>query len=132
MTKKQFQSGIERLLISAMGAFCMAEIAAVNSYPDHVQHWRDEVDRIVSIDLVFFVLSSETTRFNKRAVVTQIMTEYDSVEDFRRFLRGAKKLLTIRYLKNSNADLRLPDVKRSRKAFWQMVSEAVNLALQEA
>src|SRR5438105_11137712 len=104
MTRQYFQNGIERFLISGIGSFCMAEIADANGYPDHTQHWRSEVDRIVFIDFVFFIISSVTTRFDRRAALAKVVANYDSAENFRRSLFGAKRLLAIRYLKNPNAD----------------------------
>jgi hypothetical protein len=109
----------------------MAEVATANDYPDHAQDGRGAIDRIVFIDLVFFIINSEATRFDKRAALAKTMADYDSAQDFRRLLLGARKLLAAPYLTNPNADLKLPDVETSRKAFWQMVSEAVELALQK-
>ena len=62
MTRKNFQDCIEEFLISAMGWHCMAEIAAANSYPDYIHRWRDEVERILFIDLSFFISSATTKK----------------------------------------------------------------------
>jgi hypothetical protein len=43
MTRKNFQNRVEGFLIGAMGWHCMAEVAAANGYPDHIQKWRGEV-----------------------------------------------------------------------------------------
>src|SRR2546428_170057 len=111
MTPQYFQDGLERLLISGIGSFCMAEIANANGYPDQTRHWRSEVDRIVFIDFVFFIISSETTRFDRRAALAKTVANYDSTENFRRFLLAAKRLLATRYLKNPNANLKLPNAE---------------------
>jgi hypothetical protein len=44
----------------------------------------------------------------------------------------ARKALAVRYLRQPQADLKLPDAETSRNAFWLTVSEAVSLALEES
>jgi hypothetical protein len=105
MTRKNFQNGVEGFLISAMGWHCMAEIAAANSYPDHIHRWRDEVERILFIDLSFFISSVTTkTAFDRRRAINEIVAEYSSAETFHASLFIASKNLAARYLKRPRAD----------------------------
>lgn len=132
MTRKDFQNRVEGFLISAMGWHCMAEVAAANGYPDHIQYWRGEVERIIFVDLSFFISSVTTkTGFDRRRAINEIIAEYDSAKTFQASLLIARKNLAARYLERPYADLKLPDVEPSRNAFWLMVSEAVELALEE-
>ena len=67
MTRKNFQNRVEGFLVSAMGWQCMAEVAAANGYTDHIHRWRGEVERIIFIDLSFFISCVTTkTAFDKR------------------------------------------------------------------
>ena len=132
MTRKNFQNRVEGFLISAMGWHCMAEVAAANGYPDHIQHWRGEVERIIFIDLSFFIISVTTkTAFDKRQAMNELIAEYDSAKTFQASLLMARKNLSARYLKRPRAGLKLPDVEQSRNAFWRMVSGTVEFALEE-
>ena len=132
MTRKNFQNRVEGFLISAMGWHCMAEVAAANGYPDHIQHWRGEVERIIFIDLSFFIISVTTkTAFDKRQAMNELIAEYDSAKTFQASLLMARKNLAARYLKRPRADLKLPDVEQCRTAFWQMVSGTVEFTLEE-
>jgi len=49
MTRKDFKNSVEGFLIGPMVWYCMAEVAAANDYPDHIQRWRGEVERIISV-----------------------------------------------------------------------------------
>src|ERR1700722_7396354 len=108
MTRKNFQNRVEGFLIGAMGWYCMAEVAAANSYPDHIQHWRGEVERIIFIDLSFFIISATTKpSFDKRRAINELIAEYDSPKTFQALLLIAMKNLAARYLKRPRADLKL-------------------------
>ena len=132
MTRKDFQSRVEDFLIGAMGWHCMAEVAAANGYPDHIQHWRGEVERIIFIDLSFFIISATTKpSFDKRRAISELLAEYNSPKAFQASLLMATKNLAARYLKRPRAGLKLPDVEQSRNAFWRMVSGTVEFALEE-
>jgi len=133
LTRRDFQTRVESFLISAMGWHCMAEVAAVNGYPDHIQHWRGEVERIIFIDLSFFISSVTTkTEFDKRRAINELIAQYDSAKTFQASLLMARKNLAARHLKRPYANLKLPDPEPNRDAFWLMVSEAVMLALEES
>jgi hypothetical protein len=132
MTRKDFMNRVEYFLISAMGWHCMAEVAAANGYLDYIQEWRDEVERIIFIDLSFFIISATTkSSFDKRQVINEIIAEYNSAKTFQASLLMATKNVAARYLKRPRADLKLPDVESSRNAFWRMVSETVEFTLEE-
>ena len=131
-TRKDFKSRVEYFLIGAMGWHCMAEVAAANGYPDHIQHWRGKVVRIIFIDLSFFIISATTkSSFDKRRAINEIIAEYDSAKTFQALLLIAGNNLAARYLKRPRADLKLPDVESSRNAFWLMVCGTVEFALEE-
>ena len=131
MTRKNFQNRVEGFLISAMGWHCMAEVAAANGYPDHTQHWRGEVERIIFIDLSFFISTVTTkTAFDKRRAINELLAEYNSPKAFQASLLMARKNLAARYLKRPRAGLKLPDVEQSRNAFWRMVSGTAESALE--
>ena len=131
-TRKDFQNRVEGFLISAIGWHCMAEVAAANGYPDHIQHWRGEVERIIFIDLSFFISCVTTkTMFDKRRAINEITAEYDSAKTFQASLLMATKNLAARYLKRPRADLKLPDVEQCKNAFWLMVSGTVEFTLEE-
>jgi hypothetical protein len=132
MTRKDFKNRVEGFLIGAMGWHCMAEVAAVNGYLDHIQQWRGEVERIIFIDLTFFIISATTkSSFDKRRAINEIIAEYNSPKAFQASLLMAAKNLAAQYLKRLRADLELPDVESSRNAFWRMVSETVEFNLEE-
>jgi hypothetical protein len=132
MTRKDFKNRVEYFLIGAMGWHCMAEVAAANGYPDHIQRWRREVERIIFIDLSFFIISATTkSSFDKRRAINEIIAECDSLKTFQASLLMATKNLAVRYLKRPRANLKLPDVESSRNAFWRMVSETVEFTLEE-
>ena len=132
MTRKNFQNRVENFLISAMGWQCMAEVATANGYPDHIQHWRGEVERIIFIDLCFFIISVTTkTAFDKRRAINELIAEYDSAKTFQASLLMARKNLAARYLKRPRADLKLPDVEPCKNAFWLMVSGTVEFTLEK-
>jgi hypothetical protein len=132
MTRKNFQNCVEGFLIRAMGWHCMAAVSAANGYPDHIQHWRGEVERIIFIDLSFFIIGTTTTSsVDKRQAVNEVVAEYDSPKAFEAVLLIATKNLAARYLKRPRADLKLPDVEQCRNAFWRMVSETLELTLRE-
>ena len=115
-----------------MGWQCMAEVATANDYPDHIQHWRGEVERIIFIDLSFFIISVTTkTAFDKRRAINELIAECDSAKTFQASLLMARKNLAARYLKRPRGDLKLPDVEQCRTAFWQMVSGTVEFTLEE-
>jgi hypothetical protein len=130
MTQKDFQNRVESFLIGAMGEYCKAQVANANAHSSLFQRWQNEVDRLLFVELTFFIGCTKTP-FNKRKVIAKAIAKYDSVDDFRSALRTARKLVGMRYLKQPYADLKLPDVETSRNAFWLMVSEAVELALEE-
>ena len=92
------------------------------------QRWQDEVDRLLFVDLTFFVGGAKTS-FDKRKVITKILGRYNSAEDFQAALLVARKVVGVRHLKQPYADLKLPDLETSRTAFWLMVSEAINFGL---
>jgi hypothetical protein len=132
MTRKNFQNRVEGFLIGAMGWHCMAEVAAANGYPDHIQHWRGEVERIIFIDLSFFIISATTKpKFDRRRAINELIAEYDSSKTFQASLLVARKNLAARYLKCPRAGLKLPDVELCRNAFWQMVSGTVEFTLED-
>jgi hypothetical protein len=117
--------------VGALGEYCKAEVAEVNNYPDYIQHWRNEVERILFMELAFFIQRVKTkTAFDRRTAIDEVVAEYDSTEDFEGSLLAAKRALATRYLKQPHANLKLPDAETSRNGFWLMVSEAVNLALE--
>src|SRR6202035_3835920 len=123
MTRKNFQNRVEGFLIGAMGWHCMAEVAAANGYPDHIQRWRGEVERIIFIDLSFFISSVTTkTGFDRQRAINKIIAEYDSPKTFQASLLLATKNLATLYLKRRRSDLKLPDAEQSRNAFWRVVS----------
>ena len=132
MTRKNFQNRVEGFLISAMGWYCMAEVAAANGYRDQIQHWRGEVERIIFIDLSFFISTVTTkTAFDKRRAISELLAEYNSPKAFQASLLMARKSLAARYLKRPRAGLKLPDVEPCRNVFWRMVSGAVEFTLEE-
>jgi hypothetical protein len=133
MTRKDFQNRVEYFLIGAMGWHCMAEVAAANSYPDHIQHWREEVERIIFIDLSFFVISAVTRpSFDRRRAINELIAEYNSPRAFQASQLMATKNLAARYLRRRpHADLKLPDVESSRNAFLRMVSRTVEFTIEE-
>ena len=110
----------------------MAEVATANGYLDYVQHWRNEVDRILFVELVFFIQRETKAPFEKRKAIAEVIAEYNTGEGFRKMLLFARKALAVRYLRQPQADLKLPDAETSRNAFWLTVSEAVSLALEES
>jgi hypothetical protein len=130
MTRKDFQNRVESFLIGAMGEYCKAQVANANAYSSYFQRWQNEVDRLLFVELSFFIGCTKTS-FDKRKLITKVIARYDSADDFRASLLTAKKLVATRYLKQPYADLMLPEVEPSRNAFWLMVSEAVELALEE-
>jgi len=74
MTWKNFQNSVEGFLISAMGWQCMAEVAAANGYPDHIHRWRNDVERILFIDLSFFISSVKTkTVFDRHRAINELV-----------------------------------------------------------
>jgi hypothetical protein len=132
MTRKDFKNRVEYFLIGAMGWHCMAEVAAANGYPDHIQQWRGEVERIIFIDLSFFIISATTKpSFDRRRAINELIAEYNSPKAFQASLLMATKNLAVRYLKLPRADLKLPDFEECRNAFWQMVSGTVEFTLEE-
>jgi hypothetical protein len=132
MTRKDFQNRVEGFLIGAMGWHCMAEIAAANGYPDHIQHWREDVERIIFIDLSFFISTVTTkTAFNKRRAINELIAECNSPEVLQASVLIARKTLAARYLKRPYADLKLPDIESCRSTFWRMVSGTVELSLEK-
>jgi hypothetical protein len=132
MTRKNFQNRVEGFLIGAMGWHCMAEVAVANGYPDHIQHWRGKVERLIFIDLSFFISSVTTkTAFDRRRAINEIIADYDSAKTFQALLLIARKNLAARYLKRPRADLKVPDVKPCKNAFWQVVSRTVEFTLEE-
>ena len=131
MTRRDFQNRVEGFLIGAMGWHCMAEVAGANGFPDHIHRWRGEVERILCIDLSFFITSVRTkTAFDRRRAMNEVIAEYDSAKTFQASLLTARKNLAARYLKRPCADLKLPDAQPCRNAFWRMVSGTVELALE--
>lgn len=131
MTRKDFQTRAEDCLIGAMGCYSMAEVAAANGYLDYIQQWRDEVERILLIDLNFFLSSAATNpELDRRRAIDDLIAEYYSPKAFRTSLLIAKRTLAARYLKRPYAEQTLPSVESSTTAFWLMVAEAVNLALE--
>ena len=132
MTRKDFQNRVEHFLIGAMGWHCVAEVATANGYPDHIKNWRDEVERIIFIDLAFFMISATTKpKFDRRQAINEIIAEYNSPMALQASLLMARKNLAARYLKRPRADLKLPDVELCRNAFWRMVSGTVEFTLEE-
>ena len=132
VTKQGFLDRVEGYIVGAMGEYCKAEVAAANGYMDYVEHWKKEVERLLFLEMSFFIDRAKTKAgFDRRKAIDEILPAYASAEDFRRSLLAAKKVLAMHYLKRPHADLRLPDVETSNGAFWLMVNEAVNLALEE-
>ena len=133
LTRKDFQNRVESFLISAMGWYCYAEVATANGYPDHIHRGRGEVERIIFVDLSF-VISSVTTQtsFDRRRALNELIAEYSSAKSFQASVLIARKSLAARYLKRSFADLKPPNAEPSGDAFWRMVSEALELALEES
>ena len=129
MTQKDFQNRVESFLIGAMGEYCKAQVANANEHTSLFQRWQNEVDRLLFVELTFFV-GAAITSFDKRKVITRVVERYNSAEDFQAALLAARKLVGVRYLKQPYADLKLPALETSRTAFWLMVSEAVGLALE--
>jgi hypothetical protein len=110
----------------------MAEVAAANGYPDHIQQWQGEVERIIFIDLSFFISSVKTkTAFDRRRAINEIIAEYNSVKTFQASLLMARKNLAARYLKCPRAELKLPDVEPSKDAFRRVVSGTVELTSEK-
>ena len=111
----------------------MAEVAAANGYQDHTQRWRGEVERILFIDLTFYIFSVTTKpAFARRQAIRAIIAEHKSRKSFHAWLSLGREVLAVRYLKCPPGELKLPDVESSRNAFWLMVSQAVNSALEES
>ena len=129
MTRQGFENRIEQLLIGAMGEYCKAQVANANEHTSLFQRWQNEVDRLLFVELTFFV-GVAITSFDKRKVITRVVERYNSAKDFQAALLTARKLVGVRYLKQPYADLKLPDLETSRTAFWLRVSEAVGLALE--
>jgi hypothetical protein len=110
----------------------MAEVAAANGYPDHIHRWRGGVERILFIDLSFFISSVTTkTKFDRRRAINELIAEYNSAKAFQASLLIARKNLAARYIKRPHADLKLPDAEPCRNAFWRMVSGTVEFTLEE-
>ena len=132
LTRKDFQNRVENFLTGAMGWHCMAEVAAANGYPDRTDRWRDGVERILFIDLSFFISSVTTkTSFDRRRAVKELIAEHNSAKRFQTALLLARRTLSTRYLKRPHAALNLPDMEMNRNAVWLLVSEAVSLALEK-
>ena len=55
MTRQGFQDRIEQLLIGARGEYCKAQIANENEHISLYQRWQNEVDRLLFVELSFFV-----------------------------------------------------------------------------
>jgi len=110
--------------------YALAEVAELNGYTTHLEHWRKHVERIIDIELMMF-LDMETTksRFNKYRAIEEMVREGEG--KFPRCLEAARKTLAANYYKNtkSPADFKCPDPAVSGAAFWLMVREAVNDAL---
>src|ERR1700684_4126609 len=92
MTRKNFQNRVEGFLISAMGWHCMAEVAAANGYPDHIQHWRGEVERIIFIDLSFFITNvTIKPKFDRRRAINEILQTTTHLILFKLAIDGQEK-----------------------------------------
>lgn len=90
----------------------MAEVAAASGYRDHIPRWRGEVERIIFIDLSFFIISVATiTAFDKRRAINEIIAEYDSANTFQASPSMARKNLAARYVKRPLAELKMPEVE---------------------
>lgn len=130
MTRQGFQNLVEGFLIEARAYYCMAEVAQANSYPDHILHWRNDVERILFAELPFFTgYAKAKPPFDKRKAIDEIVARYRGV-DFQSSLLLARRALAARYLRQLRGDLKLPDVEVSKNAFWLTVAEAINLALE--
>jgi hypothetical protein len=132
-TLKDCRARVEGFLVSAMGRYCMAEVAAANGYQDHTQRWRGEVERILFIDLTFYIFGATTKpAFARRQAIKAIIAEHKSRKSFHAWLSIGRKVVALRHLKCPPGELKLPDVESSRNTFWLMVSEAITYALEES
>ena len=108
------------------------EVAEQNSFTKYVQHWRDEVERLLWFELRTFI-ADQTLKgnFDRRTAVEEVAQEYQN--QFPRWLDSARTTLAIGYFHNEKrkSDFKLPDAEASAAAFWLMVYEVVDSALEK-
>ena len=131
LSRQQWKDGVEHFISSALIKYVLAEVAELNGYTAHLEHWRKDVERLINIELPMFLEMVKTkSRFDKQRAIEEIVRENE-----RRFPRGlevARKALAADYYKQTKnpTDFKIPDPAASGAALWLRVREAVNDALE--
>ena len=130
LTRQQWKDGVEHYISGALMKYALAEVAELSGYPDHLEHWRKDVERLIEIELTMFLeLATTKSQFDKQRAIEQIVREGE--RKFPRYLEVARKTLAANYYKHTRSptDFKSPDPAVSMAPFWMRVSEAVKDAL---
>jgi hypothetical protein len=130
LTRQQWRDGVEQYVSGALEDYVKAEVADLNGYTLYLPHWRDEVYRLLDLQLYHFIKNKPTkAKFDKAAVVEDVIAEYDPL--IVRWLESAKTRLANHYFKKRKrpTDFKLPDPELCGVAFWVRVRAIMTDAL---
>jgi hypothetical protein len=130
LTRQQWRDGVEQYISGALGEYIKAEVAELNGYTLYLPHWRDEVYRLLDLQLYHFIRNKPTkAKFDKAAVVEDVIAEYDP--QIVRWLESAKTRLANNYFEKTKraTDFKLPDPELCGAAFWVRVRSVMTDAL---
>jgi hypothetical protein len=126
--RKQWKEHVGIFLSWAMREHAQAEVAELNGYATYLRQWRDDVSRLVGIELPIFLEGSKTkTPFNRFQAVEEVIASMQSGNAYRRWLTVTTRMLASGYFKQTNqkTDFTLPDVESSEAAFWLQVRSSI-------
>jgi hypothetical protein len=126
--RKLWKEHVGIFLSWAMRVHAQAEVAGLNGYPTYLEHLRDDVFRLVHIELPIFLEGSKTkTPFSRLQAVEEVITSMRSGNAYRRWLKVTTRTLASGHFKQTNAktDFTLPKVEYSEAAFWVQVRSSL-------
>jgi hypothetical protein len=133
MSRPDFKAKVEGYISGALGEYVKAEVAERNGYTKYVQHWRGEVERLIWFELPIFLEEQTTkTNFDRRRIVDEIVQEYQP--QFLSWMNSTRTTLASNYFRfeKRKTDFKLPDANTSAAAFWLMVEQSVDSALENS
>jgi hypothetical protein len=125
-SRKTFKDRLLAVLSGAVTHFYMVELARRNNQTKWVQHWMNELDRLLNMDFIFMLVSEIRGRWDKRKALAETLEDLQAAD--RRYRTVAANYVARVYrLKKQRRDLP-PELTNQ---FHRMVWEAAERGLAD-
>lgn len=122
--RKTFKDKTLGILSGAITHFFMVKLAKLNGQTKWVQHWENELDRLVNMDFFVAILTEIKGKWDKRKAIGETLDDIRNAE--KRYKRVAANYITKLYKLNKlNQDL----PEGVEIPFYEMVDQATENAL---